>query len=112
MAKFLKKEVGNANINISMTAIKAGTTLATGMRKAFATCAKDLIGVILLKFKEKRPMMLDEINKFLDASLVCTNLEELSTEFIPCINNPAPGVKTGTIKFVEKAALVTYIDVL
>jgi hypothetical protein len=31
---------------------------------------------------------------------------------IPCISNVAPGVKTGTIKWVEKAVQVTYIDVL
>lgn len=31
---------------------------------------------------------------------------------IPCITNVAPGVKLGTIKFVEKHIVVTYIDVL
>lgn len=31
---------------------------------------------------------------------------------IPCITNVAPGVKNGTIKFVEKMIVITYIDVL
>ena len=31
---------------------------------------------------------------------------------VPCITNVAPGVKNGTIKYVEKIALITYIDVL
>jgi len=74
------------------------------MKKDFAAGAKVLMSAILLKLKEKRPMMLDEINKFLDASLNCTDLEELAPEFIPMITNIAPGVKFGTIKWLEKAA--------
>jgi hypothetical protein len=57
----LKKEVGNSNINIAMTAIKASTALEVGMKKDFAAGTKDLIGPILMKYKEKRPMVLAEI---------------------------------------------------
>lgn len=42
----------------------------------------------------------------------CTNMEFVAEEVIPKINDPAPGVKAGTIKFVEAACQITYIDVL
>lgn len=57
-------------------------------------------------------MMIDEVNKFAETVIKCTNMEDLMEELLPLINNPAPGVKTGTVKFVENLALVTYIDVL
>jgi len=56
--------------------------------------------------------MLDEIDKYVNACINCANLEVLKDEFIPLITNIAPGVKSGTLKFIEKAAIVTYIDVL
>lgn len=37
---------------------------------------------------------------------------DISEQIIPCITNVAPGVKIGTIKFVEKLVIITYIDVL
>jgi len=48
----------------------------------------------------------------LDAVINCANLEDMKDEVFPRIADTAPGVKIGTIKFIEKAALVTYIDVL
>lgn len=47
LTKFLKKEVNNANINISMIAIKCGTTLCEGLKDKYNTNAKDLINTIL-----------------------------------------------------------------
>ena len=57
-------------------------------------------------------MVHDAIQKFLDASMECINLQDINDEVIPCIKHVAPGVKAGTIKFVEKMAHVTYIDIL
>ena len=112
LAKFLLKEVNNTNVNISMAAIGASTAVANGMKKDFETGSKILLNGVLQKYKEKRQMMLDEIDKYVTACINCANLEVLKDEFIPLITNIAPGVKNGTLKFIEKAALVTYIDVL
>jgi len=112
ISSFLKKELNNSNVNIAMAAIAACTAIAKGMKKDFNSGVKQLTAAILLKFKEKRPLVLEEIGKYGDAVLNCANLEELGPEFIPLITNVAPGVKIGTIKWLEKAALVTYIDVL
>ena len=112
LAKFLKKEISSSNVNIAMAAVKASTGLASGLRKDFAPGCKELFNPICLKFKEKKPILHEEVHKFLDAAIVCTNLEDLSTEFIPLITHVAPGVKTNLYKWLEKAAQVTYIDIL
>lgn len=109
---FLKKELANTNINVAIVAIKAGAALTKNLKKDFATGVKGLISPVLLKFKEKRGIVLLEVHAFLDNALLATNIEEVKEELIPMISNIAPTVKDGAIKFVEKAALVTYIDVL
>jgi hypothetical protein len=101
MANFLKKECSNVNMNIAMGAIIASTAIVTGMKHDFLSGIKILMGPMLLKFKEKRPMIVDELNKFVDAVIQYATMEELAPEFIPMITNNAPGVKNGTIKFVE-----------
>lgn len=112
IAAFLKKEAGATNINISMAAINASTALANGMGKNFGPAIKILMTTIILKFKEKKPQIMEALNKFCDVVPKCANLDDLRDEVIPLISNVAPGVKTGIIKFIEQAVLVTYIDVL
>jgi len=109
---FLKKEASNSNVNISMAAIAAAVALANGMKTDFASGIKILIGPIFLKFKEKRPLLIEEVNNFATAVPKCSSLEEVKEEFVPLITNVAPGVKVGVIKFVEKTAQITYIDVM
>jgi len=104
IAAFLKKECSNTNVNIAMAAIIAATAVSTGMKKDFASGVKILLSTIFLKYKEKRPLILQEIDKFAAMTTNCTNLEELRDEFVPLITNIAPGVKNGTIKFVEMAS--------
>ena len=75
-----------------MAAMDAGTALAKGMRKDFANGVKIVIGAYLLKFKEKRPMVLEKLKTFLESAVLCANFELLAPEVIPCITNAAPGV--------------------
>jgi hypothetical protein len=112
MAAFLKGEAGNSNINIAMGAIAASTAIVKGMGKDFGVGIKILVGPVFLKYKEKRPMVQDLVNKFAEAVTKAVNMEFVAEEIIPLITNVAPGVKLGTIKYVEQAAIVNYIDVL
>jgi len=84
-----------------MAAMEAGGALSKGMRKDFANGVKELIGAYLLKFKEKRPMVLEKLNAFLETAVNCADFELLAPELITCLTNPAPGVVNGTVKFVE-----------
>jgi hypothetical protein len=88
----LKKEIIGTNINIGMAAMDAGTALAKGMRKDFVNGAKELIGAYLVKYKEKRPMVLEKLKAFLEAVVACANFEDMGPNIIPCITNAAPGV--------------------
>jgi hypothetical protein len=58
LATFFKKEIGNSNINIATAAIKAGVVLAKGMKKNFEAGIKMMVGSVLLKYKEKRAVVL------------------------------------------------------
>ena len=101
---FLKKEASNSNVNISMAAISACAALAAGMQKDFAGGVKILVGPIFLKYKEKRPLILAEIDKFAEQIPKCTSIEEIKDEIVPLITNVAPGVKNGVVRFIEKTA--------
>jgi len=112
LAAFCKKEIANSNINVVIVGIKAGAALGKAMKKDFAPGIKLMINSVLLKYKEKRGIVLLAVEAFMEAALICTDMDAVKEEFIPCITNIAPGTKAGTVKWVEKAALVTYIDVL
>ena len=112
LAAVLNKEIRGTNVNIATGGIKLATALALGLKQDFATPCKELIEGVLLKFKEKRPAVQEACTKFCEAAIACCTLGDVSEQVIPCITNVAPGVKTGTLKFVEKAVVVTYVDVL
>jgi len=69
LTKLLKKEAAASNFNIALAAIKSGSALAEGAKTGFAAGAKDMIGAILLKYKEKKPSVLLEVDKFMDLTL-------------------------------------------
>ena len=112
LSNFLKKEIAATNINTSLAAIDAGTAIGEGMRQPFGPQIKILLPAVLKKFKEKRGVVQISCNNFCDVAIKCSDLAELGPEYIPSITDVAPGVKTGTLKFIEKAAIITYIDKL
>jgi hypothetical protein len=109
---YLKKQVEAKNMNFAISAAKILALLAGKMKKDFAVGAKLSVPGIMGKYKEKRPMIVQELDSYSENVCDCTNLEEIRDELIPCISDKAPGVKLGTCKFLAKILLVTYIDVL
>ena len=59
MAAFLNKEIRATNVNTAMAAINVVTALATALKKDFAPYAKEVVEGVLIKFKEKRPMVVE-----------------------------------------------------
>ena len=82
ISAFLKSEAANSNINISMGAISASTALVNGMGKNFEVGIKILVGPIFQKYKEKRPIVQDCVNKFGEALTKAVNIEFLIEELI------------------------------
>jgi hypothetical protein len=110
--KFLKKNLAAKNMNLVISASKILALLAKWMKEDFAGGAKETIGSVMLKYKEKRPMLVKELDSYSEFLKECTSLEEIQDELIPCITNAAPGVRVGTIKFISGMVPVTYMDVL
>ena len=57
MAEFLNKEIRATNVNTAMAAINVVTALANPMKKDFGPYVKVVIEGILIKYKEKRPVV-------------------------------------------------------
>lgn len=99
-------------MNLAIAGTKAAAALSLNMKTNFLPGAVELCGEILKKYKEKRPMILTEVDKFCDAVPGVGNLDDFKESIKPGIVNVAPGIKIGTLKFISKMVHVTYIDVL
>ena len=62
----IKKMVGDTNPAVSQAAVKAIGAIAKGLRKNFESYVKDLMPVLIQKFKEKRPGFADDVFTALD----------------------------------------------
>jgi hypothetical protein len=67
--EFLKKECNNSNVNVSQQGIKTVGILAKGLRQHFATHAKEIVPVILPKFKERK--LIDDLQIALTNIMMC-----------------------------------------
>jgi len=48
-------------IAVSHSAIRTCGSLAKGLKKEFEPCIKELLGTLLLRFKEKKTMVIDDL---------------------------------------------------
>lgn len=74
---FLKKNLAAKNMNLVISASKILALLAKWMKEDFAVGAKMTINPIMLKYKEKRPMLVKELDSYSEFLRECTTLEEL-----------------------------------
>lgn len=64
----------DANINVTALAAKCLTGFASGLRSKFAVFARDVVPVIFEKFKEKKPLLRDNLIECIDAVYATTVL--------------------------------------
>lgn len=57
----------DANINVTALAAKCLTGFANGLRSKFAIFVRDVAPVIFEKFKEKKPLLRDNLIECIDA---------------------------------------------
>lgn len=82
--------------------------LAKGLRQDFQKQAKEIVPVILPKFKERK--MLDDLMATMANLMMCITLNEIM-EFLGVIETEkAPATKVNICKFLEQTVLTTYID--
>ena len=60
LAKIIKKLIGDSNIVVSSTSVKACVNLAKGLRKDFEPCCKELLPALLTKFRDKKPSVIED----------------------------------------------------
>lgn len=75
LAKIIKKLIGDSNAVVSQLAVKVSGNLAKGLRNAFEPCCKELIPALLAKFREKKPLVIEETAGVLTSFMLCTTLE-------------------------------------
>lgn len=83
LVKFLIKYISNSNMNLAIVGTKAAAALSSNMKKSFLVGCVELCGAVLLKYKEKRPMILTEVDKFCDAVPSVGNLDEFKEAIKP-----------------------------
>lgn len=109
----LKKVVTDSMVQVSLSAIKVCGNLAKGLRKDFEGGCRELIVPLLLRFKEKKTQIIEEVVVVLDNFMLCTNIEVLKDSLVGVgLSDKAPTVKKSTCAFLEKHVQQTYIDVL
>lgn len=67
---------------------------------------------MIAKFKEKKTAITDDVNAVLENFLLCTNIENISSEIVASLSDKSPLVKRQVCLYLEKAAQKTFIDVL
>ena len=78
MAQFLNKEIRAVNVNTAMAAMYVVEALATAMKKDFAPYGKDVVEGILIKYKEKRPMVQDACTAAINGLLLACSMEDIA----------------------------------
>ena len=77
MCAFLNKEIRATNVNTAVAAINVVTTFAKVMKKNFAQFVKVVIEGILIRYKEKRPVVVEALNSCCDAIVECCKMEDI-----------------------------------
>jgi hypothetical protein len=106
--EYLKKECGHSNVNVQQQGVKTVGMLAKGLRQDFQKHAKEIVPIILPKFKEKK--MFDDIMNTMANLMMCITINDIM-EFLGCIETEkAIATKVNICKFLEATVLTTYID--
>jgi len=78
MTAFLKTEIKATNINTSMAAVGVVTALATALKTDWAPNVKEVVDGVLIKYKEKRGIVIEACNNCTDALILCCSMEDIA----------------------------------
>lgn len=106
----MKKLLSDSNINVFHISIRCVGALASGLRENFSEGAKSLATQLLLKYKEKRPQIIEDITKTMTSILDSCTLVDLIECILTALGDKNPNVLKHTSAFVEMAVKQTYID--
>jgi len=101
LIRALKKVVSkDANVLLVGIAVKCIGLLATGLRKKFSHHVVDCMEVLLEKFCEKKPAIVQALKEAADAVYCTTTLDAISETCIASLEHKTPSVRAETVSFL------------
>jgi cytoskeleton-associated protein 5 len=97
-----KRLLNDSNMQVVIHTIKVIVVLAKGQRKYFEPFAKSLIPLMLQKFKDKKTLVLTEVQTALEALLFSTTLAAVQEHILAALDDSNPLVKTMTCQWLSK----------
>jgi cytoskeleton-associated protein 5 len=99
-----KRLVLDANFNVQMQAVRLCGLLARGQRRYFETYAKQLLPLLVGKFKEKKAPMVQEAHTALLSFLKSISIEDMLDDLRGTLNEKTPGAKINCALWIAAAA--------
>ena len=110
LVKTILKLVSDSNIVVSQTSIKVISNLIKGLKKDYEPYVKDTVPLVIAKLRDRK--LEADCCACLDNLLESVSIEDILDEILAGLNDKGPAGRKCTAAFLEKAILVTYIDVL
>ena len=112
LIKQLKPMMNDSNAVVAQLSVKIIGNLVKGLKGDFEPYCRELIPALLLKFREKNTLRVEEAHAVFEKFIDSTSLEVILNEIVAGIADKAPTIKRNTCIFLEKIVQRTYIDEL
>ncbi|CAG9332562.1 unnamed protein product [Blepharisma stoltei] len=97
-----KRLFNDSNINVMVQAMRLIGLLAKGQRKYFDSFAKQFFPMMIMKFKDKKPQVIQEAHIGLDNLLYSVSLEQVLDDIKEALEDKTPSVKINASIWLEK----------
>lgn len=84
----------DSNLNIQVCGLQLLRNLSQGLRKGFQQGARNVFKDILLKLREKKSQIVEEVHKVLAALLLCISMDDMAEKVKENLADKAPNMKT------------------
>ena len=71
----IKRLLNDSNQNVIIVSLKLLKNLSKGLRKNFSSAVRSIVSIVLIKFREKKTQLLDEVTSCLDGMLFSVSIE-------------------------------------
>jgi HEAT repeat protein len=102
--------VSDAHSTVAQHGCKSVGLLSKGLRTDFEKHGIELIPAIMVKFKEKRQMFVDECKQCLELLKFSVRLDQIAEHLGDALKNANPLVRKHTVLTIESFSLETYKD--
>lgn len=103
LISFISRLIVDSNFNVNISGFKLLRNMANGLRKNFYHGAKSIYKEILFKLRDKKQMIVDEVQKVLITFLHCVPIDEMIEKIKQNLTDKAPNMKVETLNFVKNA---------